>query len=243
MRAIPKYDDELVSVTSEATEQQKGLSWRRPVVVGVCATLAVAATVGMSRMTTGVHNVTQDGVISLAATAGCAGSWGGCLASGCCQEAGQTCYLKNQWWAQCKPTCDSTWVDPHDNLTWDCTVKNATSDLKCAKDTEDCRVAGNECCNKDFACYIKHGTWANCNADCVQGVGTNSYDPDGKESWSCEIHDMVCPNITNPNTTTPKDLLDCCQTQYCDGARCTGPKVNKCTFYEKQVAAGVFTAV
>jgi hypothetical protein len=55
----------------------------------------------------------------------CAGPGKDCSGSGCCKEAGQTCYQKNDGWASCKPTgtCVAGEPDPDDanDDPWDCT--------------------------------------------------------------------------------------------------------------------------
>jgi len=244
------HDDELASDTSEVMEQQsKGKLWKKPTVIGVCAAFGIAAMVVIKRMPTGFHDVTETDVISLAAAKCPAGPYENCMNDACgddkfkCADPGFKCYQKNQYWAQCQPTCDPSWIDPHDNLTWECLILNVTSEKKCAKDGDKCE-GQQGCCNTDFTCYIKHDTWSNCNADCVQGPGANSYDSNSDESWTCEVHDMSCPDL-DPNATglnLAVAKLGCCQTNLCNGGPCTGGDVNKCTFYEKEVAKSAYAA-
>lgn len=159
----------------------------------------------------------------------CSATGTDCTESKCCQDAGHKCYSKDQNWASCKQTCDSTEVDPADNQTWDCAELNETSSLQCSKEHENCQ-ANPKCCHAGWSCYIKDGGGANCSADCIQGEGANS----------CEIHDFRCRTITNLSNIASKDvaekLLKCCQEQKCAGAECIGDYANKCTFYERKLA-------
>jgi len=232
---------------SELMELQGKASSRMPVVVGVFVALCVAGAVVMKSMRgvkTGVNDVTEADTISLAAKP-CAGPGQNCEESKCCENKDHKCFVKNQWWASCTATCDTNEIDPYDNLKWNCLELNATvARMQCAKDHEDCRLNGGKCCNKDWTCYVKDEHWSNCNADCKQGEGANSYD---KGSWSCEIHEFVCDALTNESLAdsldTAQKLSTCCQDQLCNGAPCTGDKADKCTFYEKKLAqASVTTA-
>ena len=230
------------SETSEVMEQQsKRAAWGKPLVVGLCIAFGVAAMVAMKGTSASPHDATESDVISLQATATFSDEHKGCMDSKCCTKQGNKCFAKNQWWAQCQDTCVAGTVDPWDNMTWSCDELNETSTSKCAKDHEDCRANNGKCCRSDWVCYIKHNNWANCNADCLQGPKANSYDTE-TDSWSCEIHMLDCVNITDPNTTTPKDLLNCCQNNYCGGTTCTGDNVNKCVYYEKEAAAAAMAA-
>jgi len=246
MTSLPKYDAVATDTSEEIEQQRPGALRRMPVVVGVCAVLGVVAIGFTKGMTSGRHDmtklVTEERMISLAEEDCEADGSTDCMESRCCQNPEEKCYLKNQHWASCKKTCDPDETDPYDNLKWDCTELNKTTSLQCSKDHEDCR-ANPKCCNADFICYVKDGDWANCNADCVQGDGANSYDTG---SYSCEIHEFDCATITNSSDPASKDtaqkLLKCCQDQYCDGSECTGDKVNRCTFYEKKMAQASLAA-
>jgi len=50
----------------------------------------------------------------------CSKKWEDCMHSKCCHEVGTTCFEKNDLWATCEQSCNSTLKDPADNKTWSC---------------------------------------------------------------------------------------------------------------------------
>jgi len=135
-----------------------------------------------------------------------------CRSSMCCEDSGFTCYEKNAWWAECKPSC-TPGIDPSDEpefqTPWTCaalsssastptvtseatamTTRGATSTtisaLLCSSDKEDCRAS--MCC-KDPAsqCYARDEFWAECMPSCIPGIGSNDPEHYLHFPWSCEL--------------------------------------------------------
>jgi len=250
MRAIRKTDDEWASDTSEMMEEEgRWVSWRKPLVVGMCAALLIAAMVVFKRMPDvpqdelmdGFGDMAQDELIDLAAAGDCVDDVSNCMESKCCKFENRKCYMKNQYWATCNDTCDKTHQDQWDkdnNITdgWACTeLKKGV----CAKDHEDCNAATGKsgCCSADHVCYKKNEHWWNCNKDCQTGAGENDFDSGHpNDKWSCEIQELEtlkAPTCTSLNeSSTTRDLLQCCVDALCDGdeekADC---KTKSCAFY------------
>jgi len=129
----------------------------------------------------------------------CAAKHKNCKHSGCCQEAGHQCYLKQGDWALCMPSCVP---GPHfDDINpdiWDCKalggrtpgiakITNGYKSLpgwvkeKCSKAGENCNTT--MCCaDNTMQCYEKDTGWATCMRGCKQG---RHADDKAGGSWSC----------------------------------------------------------
>lgn len=250
MRAIPKYDDEWASESSEPMEQEiQRLTWRKPLVFGVCAVLVVAATVVVKQVPAERHEVEQQlAVIDLAASDGCSSDTENCFESRCCKNPDRKCFMKNQYWSNCNDTCDKGHVDPYDkkkgiSAGWIC--KELKKGGKCAKDHEDC--GGKDgCCSKGHICYIKNKHWKNCNEGCKLGVGANKYERDKNkhESWSCEIEGLgqYCPDAKLDQASDPAEHLKCCKDTFCKGRTDEDCETKICAFYYNSSATGTTNA-
>lgn len=240
MRAIRKYDDDLASESSEMTVQEhQWVPWRKPLVVGTCAALVVAAMVVFKRMPVGLGEVAQNEVIELSADDGCSSDTENCMETKCCKIKGRKCFMKNEYWSNCNDDCDPNYVDDWDKshgITdgWNC------KELKkgeCAKDHEDC-TGKDGCCSEGHICYIKNDHWKNCNKGCKLGVGANEFESkDYKhESWSCEIHELgqYCPDLNE--SSGPADELQCCKTTFCK-SKTDDECADICAFYINATAA------
>jgi len=237
MRALQKYDDELVSESSEMMEQEN--QWvpsRKPLVLGICAAIVVAAMVVFKRMPVGLGKVAQKELIDLAAADDCSSDTENCMESKCCKIAGRKCFMKNQYWSNCNETCAPGHVDAYDKVHGITTGWNCTELTKgqCAKDHEDC-TGKDGCCSKGHVCYIKNEHWKNCNEGCERGVGANEFEhSDYKhESWSCEIHELgqYCPDAKLNQASDPAEHLKCCKETFCKGKTDEECETKICAFY------------
>eukprot|EP00435_Cladocopium_sp_Y103_P070144 s71_g34.t1 len=61
----------------------------------------------------------------------CSSSLEDCRDTGCCEDAGYTCFEKNQYWASCRQSCEPGEVNPNDDpeyrTPWTCTVVGGAS--------------------------------------------------------------------------------------------------------------------
>jgi hypothetical protein len=122
----------------------------------------------------------------------CAAEGVDCRAASCCQESGYQCYEKDEFWAQCRSTCEKGELMPTwDQKPWQCgLIGSRTPDaaVEASKSLgkigkwvpKTCAKAGSENCLKsqcclgvDMQCYGKDENWANC-----LPVGTCSTAPD-----------------------------------------------------------------
>jgi len=117
----------------------------------------------------------------------CASIGEGCLKSKCCKNAGNQCFTKNAWWAQCMPECNKgpNPVDQVSPMPWEC---DALGDRKpgepehCALDGENCLSP--KCCMKGgTTCFAKNATWAQCKASCAPGPDLQA---DDSQPWTCQ---------------------------------------------------------
>jgi len=248
MRAIQKYDDELASESSDMMEQENQWStWRKPLLVGVCAALVVAAVVVTKKMPAGRREVAQFDVIDLAASEDCSTDTENCFESRCCKNSNRKCYMKNQYWSNCNDTCDKGHVDAYDKekgITGGWICKELKNDGKCANDKEDC--GGKDgCCSKGHICYIKNKHWRNCNEGCSLGVGANKYEraSNKHESWSCEIEELgqYCPDAKLDQASDPAEHLKCCKDTFCKGRTDKDCETKICAFYYNASATGTTT--
>lgn len=113
-----------------------------------------------------------------------------CLAAKCCATPGDKCYLKNSYWASCKPTCTKG-IDPADppkyQQPWSCDVLGEGPPAgDCPEDgSENCLAA--KCCkDPNMKCYMKSNYWASCKEDCSPGIDPND-PPKYQQPWSCKV--------------------------------------------------------
>jgi len=114
----------------------------------------------------------------------CSAAGKGCLETRCCRDPANTCFLKNDKWADCKPKCEPGKVDPN-------SPKDLQSPWNCTKLTK-CSVAGKGCmdtgCCQDKAltCFVKNDHWADCKPKCEAGKVDPNSPKDLQSPWSCE---------------------------------------------------------
>lgn len=116
----------------------------------------------------------------------CAVTGGDCRDAKCCKDPGTQCFAKNEYWAECRTTCDKGihLTDP-DDTPWSCKPigdKTPGEPKQCSKDGEDCSKT--ECCAEPGTqCYRKNKYWAACKSACTAGPDllAPTY-----ETWSCE---------------------------------------------------------
>jgi len=130
----------------------------------------------------------------------CSSASDNCMESGCCRDAGYTCFTKNEHWANCNKTCSRgiNLQDPKEHQTpWSCDVIGEKGHLMCGSATENCM--GSKCCkNPGFTCFEKNEHWANCNDTCTAGI--NHLDPEEhKTPWSCKVLGSTAGDPGNPN--------------------------------------------
>jgi len=121
----------------------------------------------------------------------CAGTYGDCGAWQCCQTPGWKCYTKHAWYAQCRPSCARTKVEP--GVVWDCDVLPAAGEgvaepLQCAAEGENCRES--RCCqNQDMSCYEKNRWWSSCRTTetCIPGLWEAEKGFDWYSNWTCKL--------------------------------------------------------
>lgn len=113
-----------------------------------------------------------------------------CMASKCCQGAGQQCYMKNDNEAGCKLACN-----PEYEKDWSCKplgLRTAPAPPpahgklapwvlgQCSKPNEGCMDS--RCClGMDMQCYAKNEYWAICKQTCTPGK--NKFD--NNDEWNC----------------------------------------------------------
>merc|ERR1712008_65977 len=131
-------------------EQSRTAPWRKSVVVVLGSALLVAAMVVFKVSSRGLVGITNNDLVNFEEKT-CSQSHENCMESRCCADDGAKCFMKNQYWASCKETCDKDYQDEYDksmNITagWECKELNTEQVLHCAKDTEDCS-ANTNCCD------------------------------------------------------------------------------------------------
>jgi len=62
----------------------------------------------------------SSGLVSSWVVSRCAGAGENCLESQCCHAIGQRCYVKNEFWASCRPACSGEPEPKDNNATWSC---------------------------------------------------------------------------------------------------------------------------
>jgi len=202
---------------------------------------AVVALLVMQAKPLGSHDVADTDLISLAAS-GCSDAHENCMATGCCNKDGYKCFMKNQYWANCNPSCDKNYQDDYDKANgittgWSCKEITKTSGKDCSGDSESCKT-NTKCCNSKLICYVKHDDWSNCNDGCATAPGANDYDKGNNASWSCEIHGLSYANGTtlNENASAAEQLTACMDVACAGNPSDEDCEEKKCVFYKNLVA-------
>ncbi|CAK0862061.1 unnamed protein product, partial [Prorocentrum cordatum] len=141
-----------------------------------------------------------------AAAASCSGAEDNCLGTGCCEDAGLSCFQKNEEFAACRAECEPGVHedDAEDFRTpWSCKQLEAGADAgeepeeegaeleaRCSETGEDCRSTG--CCaDSSMECFEKNREWATCMETCEPGE--HEEDPeDLRTPWSCKRPSAFC---------------------------------------------------
>merc|ERR1711904_573323 len=151
----------------------------------------------------------------------------------CCENSALTCYEKNNWWAECKPTC-TPGVDANDEpefrTPWTCAILSSGTTTTttrtmivasiCSDFKEDCRST--RCCKSQTStCYKKSDWWAECKPACTPGIDLSDA-PEYQTPWTCE----VLPLRVSTTTTTSISLCsgrkeDCRATMCCSNSSLT----------------------
>mmetsp|Transcript_51280 Transcript_51280/g.90199 ORF Transcript_51280/g.90199 Transcript_51280/m.90199 type:complete len:627 (-) Transcript_51280:146-2026(-) len=92
------------------------------VIVIVCS---IAALVGHGQVSTGDFLGQAHDLGRMLQTSKCSGANEDCRSSKCCADSKHQCYGKNEWWAECKPSC-TPGIDPKDlpafQTPWKCNI-------------------------------------------------------------------------------------------------------------------------
>lgn len=121
----------------------------------------------------------------------CAKGGDSCIEKGCCANSGETCFKQNDYWGQCRTSCD-----PDYDQGWSCEQVGATTPGaapggsgifapwvmgQCSKPHEDC--TNSHCClGMGFQCYSKNEYFAMCEESCTPGPNKD----DKGDKWACE---------------------------------------------------------
>lgn len=145
-----------------------------------------------------------------------------CRSTQCCDDASLTCFAKNDWWAECKPSCTPgiDYSEPPEYQTeWSCavlslqiTTTTSTPAVLCSVSKQDCRSS--MCC-KDHAstCFEKNAWWAECKSSCTPGIDPNDA-PEYQSPWSCAV---LSSEVTTTTTTALKcsGIKEDCRSSMC----------------------------
>lgn len=123
-----------------------------------------------------------------------------CRLTGCCQDPGQQCYEKNEYWGGCRSWCNDGEIFPGDGpenqSPWSCKIitkddvqvvnfDDGVDRSHCSAKEEDCRDS--KCCkNPALSCFEKNDKWASCHLHCVEGVHAAD-PPEWQTEWSCKV--------------------------------------------------------
>lgn len=120
----------------------------------------------------------------------CVDEWHDCSVWECCNKAGNKCFAKNKWYAQCKPSCDTKEIDKYDNKTWSCDELGNDSQpavkLNCSMNHESCAQTG--CCQEfNKTCYKKDDYWSACRTTgtCMAGENFTEDPEEYRSPWNC----------------------------------------------------------
>jgi len=151
-----------------------------------------------------------------------------CRGTRCCSNPDLQCFEKNEWWAECKASCDPG-IDmtdaPEYRTPWSCvslsstasTTPAATSPI-CSGLIEDCRTT--KCCtNPSFTCFEKNEWWAQCKASCAPGIDMTDA-PEYRSPWSCVSLSANTASTTAAVSPVCSDANEDCRGNRC----CTNPE-------------------
>lgn len=147
----------------------------------------------------------------------CAGQNEGCLDSKCCRDPGYRCYTKNDYWAQCMPSCfkGPNPVDQVSPLSWECKeLGDRASGVPetCALDNEDC-IPSKCCQTAGTTCFTKNATFARCKTSCSPGPDLKA---DDNQPWSCDkVGRRTMGSAPWVPETCSKVGTDCSETACC----------------------------
>jgi len=187
-------DEGLRALTSSDDAEQIPKKSRRhwymigAVAVGVGA---AAALVRSAHVTPKKDTMGNAEMVTTLAEAACSGVGANCASTKCCKAGGANgfqCYAKNEFWAECKETCEPGVHPGEKEGTYDAGGKFTPAKWSCdelgirgppdpcSAPGEDCRQK--KCCSaaaggSGMTCFEKDTTWASCAADCTPG------------DWSC----------------------------------------------------------
>jgi len=126
----------------------------------------------------------------------CAAKGADCSKVQCCQTPGHQCYLKGEYWGQCRDKCTPgekmfAWDEP-----WNCSALGARTPAsttavkmpvqpwvvdRCAKSWGEC-THSNCCLGVGQSCFKKNENWATCRMDCNSTEGAI----EENQTWSCD---------------------------------------------------------
>jgi hypothetical protein len=114
----------------------------------------------------------------------CSAAGQGCMDTGCCQDSSLTCFVKNEYWADCKKSCEPGKVDPNSpadmQSPWTCEKK------VCSEAGKGCMKTG--CCqDRRLTCFVKNDHWADCKRTCEPGKVDPNSPKDQQSPWRCTV--------------------------------------------------------
>jgi len=122
----------------------------------------------------------------------CARGSENCAEAHCCAESGMQCYLQNDYYGQCKRSCEPTeWnkctvAGPRTptlqlSLSGSMKVLGSWVESRCSDLWENCMDS--KCCHEVGAqCYAKNEGYATCKTSC----NASAVDPKDNSTWSCK---------------------------------------------------------
>jgi hypothetical protein len=139
----------------------------------------------------------------------CSGASANCLDTGCCKNAGQACFKKNNSYAGCKHDCVDG-VDPTDvdSKPWKCKQLGGMTpghappakaagwvEKECASVNSSC--AKSRCCkDPGHACFEKNASFAQCRVRCTPGIDLT--DRNDWKKWTCKQLGGRTPGAHSP---------------------------------------------
>lgn len=145
-----------------------------------------------------------------------------CRSTRCCSNPDLECFEKNEWWAECKASCqpgiDMTEA-PEYRTPWSCVSLSATATTTkvvshiCSGVVEDCRSS--RCCiNPSLVCFEKNDWWAECKSSCAPGIDMTEA-PEYRTPWSCV-------SLSDTTTSTTAAVSNVCSgaNEDCRGSKC-----------------------
>jgi len=153
----------------------------------------------------------------------CTSGGGNCNVTKCCATPGMQCYAQDQWYAQCRPSCNPGPIPTHwDSKPWSCKAlgKRAEGETKCSKAGENCLHS--KCCEQaGTQCFQKNDGWATCKSECMAGAPDVTDQDD--EPWSCKSLGPFTPGAQGwVWKECAKDGENCAQKKCClsGGSQC-----------------------